>query len=76
MQTHLMRHLKSRGGSLTSRIGTPEDHLPGEEEEDPRHAHQDHPAEVAEVAEVAEEAEGGEHSHYPDTHLLSQLKSF
>ena len=69
-----MHHLKSRGGSLTSQIGTPEDHLPGEEEEDPHHTHQDHPpevAEVAEVVEVVEVAEGAEHSHYLDTHLLT-----
>ena len=73
-----MHHLKSRGGSLTSQKGTPEDHLQEEEEEDPRHVRQDHPreAEVAEVAEVAEEEEGVERSHYPDTHLLSQLKNF
>ena len=80
MQTHPMQHLQSRGGSLTSQKGTPEDHLLEEEEEDPRHARPDHPLEVVEVVEVAEvaeeEEEGAERSHYPDTHLLSQLKNF
>ena len=79
MQTHPMHHLKSRGGSLTSQKGTPEDHLREEEEEDPRHVCRDHPQEVEEVAEVAEEAEeavGEERSHYPDTHPLSRLKNF
>ena len=79
MQTHPMHHLKSRGGSLTSQKGTPEDHLQEEEEEDPRHVRPDHPPEVAEVAEVAEAAEaeeGVERSHYPGTHRPNQLKNF
>ena len=76
MQTHPMHHLKSRGGSLTSQKGTPEDHLLEEEEEDPHHACQDHPPVVVEAAEVVEEGEGVERSHYPDTHLPNQLKNF
>ena len=73
-----MYHLKSRGGSLTSQKGTPEDHLQVEEEEDPRHVRPDHPpeVEVVEVAEVAEGEGGVERSHYPDTHLPNQLKNF
>ena len=60
-----------------SRTGTPEDHPQGEEEEDHRHAPHDHPQEVVEVVEVAEVAEAvEEHSHCPDMHLPSQLKSF
>ena len=80
MRTHPTHHLKSRGGSLTSRKGTPEDHLREEEEEDPHHAHQDHPQEEEEVVEVAaeaeEEEEGAERSLYPDMHLLNQLRNF
>ena len=75
-----------------SRTGTPEDHPQGEEEEDHRHAPHDHPQEVVEVAEVAEVVEVAEvaevvevaevaevveeHSHCPDMHLPSRLKSF
>ena len=85
MRTHPMHHLKSRGGSLTSQKGTPEDHLQEEEEEDHRHAPHDHPQEVVEVVEVVEaveevagaEAEAAEeHFHCQDTHLPTQLKSF
>ena len=76
MQIHPMHHLKSRGGSLTFQKETPEDHLLGEEKEDPRHVRQDHPPEEVEVVEAAEVAEGAERSHYPDTHLLNQLKNF
>ena len=78
MQTHPRHHLKSRGGSLTSQKETPEAHLLEEEEEDPRHVRQDHLPEagVVEEAEGAEEEEGVERSHYPDTHLLNQLKNF
>ena len=65
-----MYHLNSRGGSLTSQKGTPEDHLQEEEEEDPHHVRPDHPP------EVAEEEGGVERSHYPDTHLPNQLKNF
>ena len=66
-----------------SRTGTPEDHPQEGEEEDHRHAPHDHPQEVAEVAEVVEVVEVAEvaeaveeHSHCPDMHLPSQLKSF
>ena len=77
MQTHLMHHLKSRDGSSTFRIETLGDHLLEEEEEDPHRALQDYPPEGAEGAEVVEVAEEeGEHSHYPDTHLPNQPKSF
>jgi hypothetical protein len=59
MRIHPTHHLKSRGGSLTSQKETPEDHLQ-EEEEDPRHARQDHPPEAVEAVEVVEAAEEAE----------------
>ena len=61
-----------------SQKGTPEDHLPEEEEEDPHHVRRDHPQEVEEAVAVAEEAEeaGEERSRYPDTHPLSRPKNF
>ena len=70
-----MHHPKYRDGSLTFQTeilgGRPR------VEEDRRHAPQGHPQEVVGVVEVVEVAEVvEEHSHYPDTRLPNQLKSF
>ena len=84
--THPRHRLKSRGGSLTSQTGTPEDRLPKGAEEDHRRTLQDHlqgvgvveeevvVEAVEAVVEAVEEAVE-EHSHYLDTHLPNQLKN-
>ena len=81
-RTHPTHRLKSQGGSLTSQTeilgGCPR------EEGGHHHAPRDHPqaVEVEVAVEVAVAEEAGaveveeEHSHCPDTHLPSQLKSF
>ena len=73
---HPTHHPKSRGGSLTFQKGTLGDHP--RVEGGHHRAPQDHPQEEVEEGEEAVEVveAGEEHSHYPDTHLPNQLKSF